>query len=239
MFWRIGCCLFKLLRFRPPYSDGDAGLGGEAVALSCDQSVVHSRFGRSVRDCPGTASLAKSGQLSERCSSVRSSPILRALALFVSLLVLWLLMSGIFDNGLILGLGVLSCGLSVWITHRLGLLKGNEAGPALQIFPGLRYIAWLLVEIGRADWAVTKIILAQGLPVRQRLLKVPCQQSTDIGRALFANSITITPGTITVETELDCFIVHALSDEAADMGALNGMGARVSRIERAAARGKG
>ncbi|MDA8870834.1 Na+/H+ antiporter subunit E [Rhizobiaceae bacterium] len=150
-------------------------------------------------------------------------------------MILWLAMSGIYDNGLILGLGVFSCALCVWITARLGLL-GSGLGADLEFAGAVKYIGWLMVEIGRADWAVTKLILAPELPKRQRLIHVPCEQTSDIGRALFANSITITPGTVTVETEADYFIVHALSDEAADMAALTAMGAQVSRIERGAAR---
>jgi len=61
---------------------------------------------------------------------------------------------------------------------------------------------------------------------------VPATQITDLGKAIFANSITITPGTVTVETESDHFIVHALTDEAADMSALKKMDHNVSSMER-------
>ncbi len=157
--------------------------------------------------------------------------VTRMLLIFATLLALWLAMSGIYDSGLILGLGVVSCFLCVWIIHRLGLVFPERTFGALRPLAAVRYIFWLIVEIGKADWAVAKVILSTDLPKRQRLIKVVCQQSTDLGRALFANSITITPGTITVETEDDCFIVHALTDEAADMEALDSMGARVAALE--------
>ena len=68
--------------------------------------------------------------------------------------------------------------------------------------------------------------------LRQRLIKVPAAQKRELARALFANSITITPGTVTVETESDHLIVHSLTDEAADLEALEDMGARICAIER-------
>lgn len=95
----------------------------------------------------------------------------------------------------------------------------------------MKYLIWLTVEIGKADWAVTKVILSPNSLKRQRLIKVPANQHTDFGKMLFANSITITPGTVTVETESDQMIVHALTDEAADLTALGDMGNRVCAIE--------
>ncbi len=155
----------------------------------------------------------------------------RLALIFVTLFALWLAMSGIYDSSLILGLGLVSCLVCVWIINRLGLVFPDAPLGALRPMAAVRYVFWLIVEIGKADWAVAKVILSPDLPRRQRLIKVVCQQSTDLGRALFANSITITPGTVTVETEDDCFIVHALTDEAADMQALNEMGARVASLE--------
>ena len=67
--------------------------------------------------------------------------------------------------------------------------------------------------------------------LKQRMLTVPAEQVTDVGRVTFANSITLTPGTITVETEHHSFLVHALTDDAADAEALKDMGARVSAVE--------
>ena len=152
----------------------------------------------------------------------------RAALLLVSLFLLWLLMSGIYKT-LIVGLGVVSCLLVVWIVRRLGLLD-ETIGP-ISPFRVVKYVCWLTVEIGKADWAVTKVILGNELPDRQRLIKVPATQDSDLGKTLFANSITITPGTVTVETEPDYFVVHALTDEAADQSALKSMNDRVTLLE--------
>ncbi len=95
-----------------------------------------------------------------------------------------------------------------------------------------KYIFWLVVEIGKSDWAVTKIIVSKNVALQQRFIRVPAEQTSDFSKMVFANSITITPGTVTVETETDHFIVHSLTDEAADQKALANMSKRVSKTER-------
>ncbi len=144
---------------------------------------------------------------------------------------LWLLMSGIYKP-LVVGLGVFSVLLCTWLVHRLGLLGENVFHEDFVLYRVVRYVFWLTVEIGKADWAVTKVILSPYLPDRQRLIFVPACQSTEHGKMMFANSITITPGTVTVETEADRFLVHALTDEAADQTALAEMGDKVAAMER-------
>lgn len=150
---------------------------------------------------------------------------------FTFLLVLWLSLSGIYDNLLIIGFGIFSSALCAWIVHHLKLLETQSQQSSLRIISLTKYLFWLVVEIGKADWAVTKVIIAKDMPLKQRFLKVPSPQRSDFSKMLFANSITITPGTITVETESDHFIVHALTDDAADMNALNEMSSKVSNTE--------
>ena len=145
---------------------------------------------------------------------------------------LWLLMSGLFKP-LLIGLGVISCLLCTWIVHRLGLpAKSGGLLDELKLVSTIRYLFWLVVEIGKADWLVTKVILDPKMALQQRLIKVPAGEASDIAKATFANSITLTPGTVTVETERDHFIVHALTDETADMGALEAMNRRVIALEK-------
>ncbi|MEM8749392.1 MAG: Na+/H+ antiporter subunit E [Pseudomonadota bacterium] len=158
--------------------------------------------------------------------------MLKKISLFVFLFALWLLMSGIYDNPLILAMGVFSCGLTVWIVDRLEFNVAEQDKISFHIHRLARYLFWLVVEIGKADWAVTKVILSKELPKDQSLIHVSANQQSDVMRMVFANSITITPGTVTVEAFDQTLLVHALTPEAADKTALNEMGARVCRIEK-------
>ena len=91
-------------------------------------------------------------------------------------------MSGVYKP-LIIGFGVVSSVLCVWIAHRLGILDSEGVPMSIRIGNMLKYAFWLVVEIGKADWAVTKVILSPAMPVSQRLVKVPATQLTDLGKA--------------------------------------------------------
>lgn len=143
---------------------------------------------------------------------------------------LWLLMSGLFKP-LILAFGAASVILVVIVLRRMDEVDGDRVDIRIGPIATIRYIIWLLVEIAKANWIVTKIILSPRMPIVQHLFSVPCTQKTDLGQVVFANSITLTPGTLTVETDLGYFLVHALSYSPEDMDALADMDARVSAIE--------
>ena len=153
-----------------------------------------------------------------------------AITMAIGLFGLWLLLSGFYDNSLLLGFGVISCVVCVYIAARMEVVD-HESVP-LQLKLGIvGYLFWLTAEIGKANWAITKVILSPRMKLQQRMINIPASQKTDVGRVTFANSITLTPGTITVETEKNGFLVHALTNDAADFAALADMGERVTAVE--------
>jgi len=156
----------------------------------------------------------------------------RTIGIAIVFFALWLLMSGIFEP-FIIGLGATSVLLTLFITSRMDSQDGDRVKLLLAPVKYTRYLAWLMLEIARANWAVTKIILARDMPIRQHLFKTPYTQKTDVGQVIFANSITLTPGTITVETEEGHFLVHAVSWSEDDPDALADMDARITACETA------
>lgn len=155
---------------------------------------------------------------------------MRPLGSAIVLAALWLLMSGLFDT-LILIFGAGSIALTVWVIRRMDAVDGDQLEIALKPFQFARYILWLLLEIAKANWTVTKIIFSPAMPIRQHLFRVPYSQRTDLGQVIFANSITLTPGTISIETDPGYFLVHALAYSPGDLAALADMDARVTAIE--------
>ena len=99
-------------------------------------------------------------------------------------------------------------------------------------FKLMTYCFWLLKEILKSNITVTKTILSPKIKVKQNMFDVPLSPKSEAAQVIFANSITLTPGTITVETEKNSLLVHSLDfsdnteDEIADMGN------RVSACER-------
>jgi len=148
----------------------------------------------------------------------------------LGLVALWLLMSGLYKT-LILVLGALSVLLTLFIVSRMDKVDEHKLGYDIGVFATIKYLIWLMAEIAKSNWAVTKVILSGKKPENQTMFEVPVTQKSEIAQVVFANSITLTPGTVTVESEDDNFIVHALDFGDGDMEALADMDARVSAIE--------
>ena len=146
------------------------------------------------------------------------------------LFALWLLMSGIYKP-LIVGLGVASVLLVVFVVRRMDEVDEDRLELRLKPMKFIGYFGWLLVEIAKSNLAVTRLILAPDMPLRQHLFRAPYTQKSDLGQVIFANSITLTPGTISVEVEDGEFLVHALDYSDDDMDALAEMDARVTATE--------
>ena len=157
--------------------------------------------------------------------------MLRTLIGALGLAALWLLMSGLWDKTLILIFGVFSILITMILMRRLDEADGEKLEYALSPIRTFKYLIWLLKEIAISNIAVAKLILSGKEPENQRLFMVPVSCKTELGQVMFANSITLTPGTITVETENDQFIVHALDFADEDLDALGDMDRRVSETE--------
>ena len=156
--------------------------------------------------------------------------LVRYLALSVVLFVLWLLLSGYPDKATLVGFGVASVAVTVWVSARAGVLD-NEGVPT-RVFPGiLRYMVWLTVEIGKANLLVAREAIRPQLRLSPKMIRVPAYQASDLGKTIFANSVTLTPGTVSVDVDVDSLVIHALSEEFADEAAIAHMGERVCAFD--------
>lgn len=172
--------------------------------------------------------------LTVRTRTVQGADNLRNIWPIIVLLALWLLLSGIYKP-LVIGFGVASVVLSVYVARRMDRADDYVMRLILRPIRSVIYFFWLLGEIAKATWTVTRVIMAPEVKTRQHLFAVKHSQKSDLGQVIFANSITLTPGTITVETEPDRFLVHALSFSPSDIDALRDMDRRVSDTERGGA----
>ena len=151
----------------------------------------------------------------------------RSLLLFVILMTVWLLMSGHYTP-LVTGLGVISTAFATWMSHRLG--GSDKEGLPLHMFRKLpAYYIWLIKEIIMSNIATAKTIL--GKSDAPELFYVPFTQKTDACVATYANSITLTPGTVTVDIDENGFLVHALSSDFGDDVRSGDMDRRVTQLE--------
>ncbi len=134
-----------------------------------------------------------------------------ALVLLIVLALYWLALSGYFDHPVLLVTGGISVLLVFGLALRMKLLD-SETVPYIH-GKSIVYYAWLFKEIIKANMAVVKAVLSPSMEISPALFEVDMPQSTDLGRTMFANSITLTPGTVSVELEDGKILVHALLAE--------------------------
>ena len=155
----------------------------------------------------------------------------RFIILVLALAALWLLLSGYFDKPLLLGFGAGSVIFAAWLAQRAKVLD-SEGIPG-NVFPGLiTYMVWLTVEIGKSNLMVARQALAVEPKLSPKLFTVPNPPRSTVGKVIFANSITLTPGTVSVDLRDDEILVHGLTEELSDVAGIKAMGARVAKIER-------
>ncbi len=141
----------------------------------------------------------------------------------------WLIWSGHFD-ALLLSLGAASVGGVLAIAHRMHIVD-REALPVQIALRGVYYLPWLFWQIAKANLDVAARIVRPRMPIDPRVVRVKAGQVHDVYRVIYANSITLTPGTVSIDIEGDEITVHALTAEAARDVESGEMDRRVSRLE--------
>ena len=158
--------------------------------------------------------------------------MLRSFSLFLCLFLFWLLLSGM-PTPFLLSAGVGSALLVVWFARWIDVL--DQEGHPIHLFwhALFSYWPWLLKEIAVSAWQVSRVVLDPKLPISPTLVRLRPSQTTDVGLVIHANSITLTPGTISVEVGREEFLVHALT-RAGAAGVQRGgeMDNRVSALEK-------
>jgi len=149
--------------------------------------------------------------------------------LTVFLLAVWLLLSGHY-SALLLAFGLLSTLLAVFLARRADLID-REIQPILLKPSVIFYWLWLGREIIKANIDVTLRILNPRLPISPNVFSTRAGQRTELGRTTYANSITLVPGTVSMDMEGDIILVHALTRETAADLKTGEMNRRVCAIE--------
>jgi len=155
--------------------------------------------------------------------------LLHALSLGFVLYVLWFLLSG-HTEPLLLSLGVASAAVCVHIANRMDVID-HEGFPIHLSWRAILYWPWLLWEIAKANVNIARVIIQPRMPISPSVFRVKASQMDELGHAIFANSITLTPGTVSVDLHDGEVMVHALT-RAARAGLETGeMDAKVVEME--------
>jgi multicomponent Na+:H+ antiporter subunit E len=159
--------------------------------------------------------------------------MLQKLGLFVGLCVAWILWSGYFKP-LLLGLGLASALVCTYLALRMRRADGE--GSQFKILQHVHQLAtywpWLLLEIAKSNIDVARIILSGKMNIDPVMIRLKAGQTTEMGQVIYGNSITLTPGTITVDIEDGELLVHALTQSGADGLHEGEMDRRITALER-------
>lgn len=166
---------------------------------------------------------------------------IRTLAMLAVLTATWLLWSGLTVvpdpaagtvevHGMLVAFMVGSIALTLWLMQRMDAVD-RESSPLHITGRFLVYFPWLVKEIVLSNLHVAQTILDPELPIQPQLVRLHTSQSTDVGHVVHANSITITPGTVSLDVRDGTILVHALTNETAAGLKSGEMDRRVTWVE--------
>jgi multicomponent Na+:H+ antiporter subunit E len=152
------------------------------------------------------------------------------ISLFLTLAAFWLLNSGHYSV-LVLSLGFASIVLVLIISHKMDVVD-NESQPIYLSRKIFGYYLWLIKEIIKANITVVKHIWLGEKSISPTLKKIKISQQTDMGKVIYANSITLTPGTVAIDLVDNEITVHALLSKDIESLEVGEMDRRVTLLER-------
>ncbi|MCR5447979.1 MAG: Na+/H+ antiporter subunit E [Solobacterium sp.] len=129
---------------------------------------------------------------------------------------MWIVFNGKFTIEILIFGIVLSAALYLFVWKVIGYGPKQELSCLKRLWPICRYIAFVFIEVIKANWGVFKIVLNPKSKVEPKMVYFKTDLKTDAAKVALADSITITPGTITVNVSDDVFCVHALDASMAE-----------------------
>ena len=142
-----------------------------------------------------------------------NKPFVRILILALLLIAAWVLWSG-YLKPLLLGLGALSCVLTIWVVRRMGYFDDDTFAFHYD-WRLLGFWAWLGREVVLSSIEVARVVLRRKVEVEPKVVDMDGSGLGPVDLALLGNSITLTPGTLTLDVYEGRLLVHALTPEGA------------------------
>jgi multicomponent Na+:H+ antiporter subunit E len=153
-----------------------------------------------------------------------------SIALISLLAVFWLTLSGYF-YAFLLVLGALSCLFAFWIAKRMDIVDNEGVPVQIGGLALIKYFFWLVKQIAISNMNVIKIVISKKPEVRRAMFQVPASPKSSIGQVIMANSMTLTPGTVTTSIQPDSMQIHALVDPGPNDPTILEIDRRVRELE--------
>ena len=155
--------------------------------------------------------------------------LIRIIMASIVLFALWLLLSGHFGVFL-LSLGALSCVFVAWVSEKLDLFSKDFSTLKFNLkLPG--FLPWFIFEVIKSNIDVSLRILHPKLPIEPNIITLDASQHSDLATAIYANCITLTPGTYSLDLDENSIEVHSLTKIVAQDLQTGEMSRRISALE--------
>lgn len=149
------------------------------------------------------------------------------LGILIAIVAFWVWNSGHYTP-LMLGFMAASVAVTLFLCARLKIID-REGSPYVRLFGWLAYYPWLFWEVVKANWIVIKACLRADPDISPALVKIKTVCKSDLAKVTFANSITMTPGTVTIEIDGDKLLVHGLYESGTTPEGFTEMDLRCAR----------
>ena len=130
--------------------------------------------------------------------------------------------------------GFISIAFVMWMSNKIytiPLAENESCGKTRIIIPRLIvYLFWLVIEIVKSGVYVAQVVLHPKMPIQPMIVRFTSGQPNVLARVILGNSITLTPGTLTLNIEGDLFTVHALTRDTEEGLVSGDMESRVARL---------
>ncbi len=134
---------------------------------------------------------------------------------FLSLMAFWVIMSGFFDF-IHLGLGVVTVAGVMYVNYQLKTHRffDDDMDDLSEVRFGraVYYVFWMVLQIVIAGFHVVRIIIRRKMPIHTTMITFRANLPSAHAKMILGNSISLTPGTLTIDIEGDLFTVHAIDD---------------------------
>lgn len=136
--------------------------------------------------------------------------------MYLAFLILWIIFNGKLTLEILL-IGIILCGaLYAFCCKFMGYSVRQDIRLMKRLPMAVQYVIILIIEIFKANRQVLHFIMTPRYQVEPKLVRFRSRLKTELGQVILANSITLTPGTITVKLENNEFCVHCLDKEFAE-----------------------
>ncbi len=136
--------------------------------------------------------------------------------LFVTLMLFWLMLNSRLEADILIVGSIISLAITLLYRNGLSFFTEFRFTPAAFV-AGFRYYGYFFKELFKSNLTLAVIVLSPSLPVNPAIIKVRTKLKSRMGRLMLANSITLTPGTLTVEMEGEWLYIHCVTLESADV----------------------